>query len=219
MLALIIGVPLHIYFNYPELIEQFRTMESTNDFLARYEGVGILVYVGLQIIQVLVSIIPGQVVQFAGGYAYGFWLGYLFAIIGIGIGTILSFYLARFLGKDAMHIIFGKERITKFINQLNSKKAFAIILILFIIPGIPKDLIVYAAGVSEFRFKIFLILSMTGRTPALMITVMMGSMLHKGSYFGMIMLGIGAVLAFIFCFFNRQHLTEYTDSIYKRLTK
>lgn len=219
MLAFIIGVPLYIYLEYPELIGQFRTMESTNDFLARYEGIGIFIYVGLQIIQVLVSIIPGQVVQFAGGYAYGFWLGYLLAILGIGVGTVLSFYLARFLGRDAMHVIFGKERITKFINQLNSKKAFAVILILFVIPGIPKDLIVYAAGVSEFRFRIFFILSLTGRTPALMITIMMGSMLHKGSYFGMIMLGIGAVLAFIFCFLNRHHLTEYTDFIYRKLTK
>lgn len=219
MLLIVVGLPLYLYLAYPEFLQQFRTMESVNEFLARYETVGIFVYVGLQIVQILVSVLPGQVIQFAGGYAFGFWIGYLLAMIGIGLGTSLSFYLARILGRDAMHVIFGEERITKFVNLLNSKRAFAIILVLFIIPGIPKDLITYAAGVSEFRFRTFLILSMAGRTPALMISVMMGSMLHRGSYFGMIMLGIGAVAAFIFCIVNRHHLTEYTDRIYKRLTK
>ena len=88
---------------------------------------------------------------------------------------MITFYLARLLGKDAMHLIFGEERIGKFIHHLNSKRAFAIILVLFLIPGFPKDLITYAAGVSEVKMKPFLLLSLVGRTPAMMGTVMMGS--------------------------------------------
>lgn len=219
MLAIVIGIPIYIYLEYPEFIDQFRTMEGVNSFLARYKTIGVFVLIGLQVIQILLSVIPGQFIQFAAGYAYGFWFGYILAMIGIAIGTLITFYMARLLGKDAMHVIFGEARITKFVNQLNSKKAFAIILVLFLIPGLPKDLVTYAAGVSEFRFKPFLILSLAGRTPALMGTIMMGSMLHKGSYFGLIVLGIGAIVAFFICFIKRQQLTAYADYIYNKLMK
>jgi uncharacterized membrane protein YdjX (TVP38/TMEM64 family) len=219
MLAIVIGIPIYIYLEYPEFIDQFRTMEGVNIFLARYKTIGVFVLIGLQVIQILLSVIPGQFIQFAAGYAYGFWFGYILAMIGIAIGTLITFYMARLLGKDAMHVIFGEARITKFVNQLNSKKAFAIILVLFLIPGLPKDLVTYAAGVSEFRFKPFLILSLAGRTPALMGTIMMGSMLHKGSYFGLIVLGIGAIVAFFICFIKRQQLTAYADYIYNKLMK
>jgi uncharacterized membrane protein YdjX (TVP38/TMEM64 family) len=219
LLTIIIGLPTYVYFQYPELIDQFRTMEGVNEFLARYKTSSIFVYIGLQIIQIIVSIIPGQFIQFAGGYAYGFWLGYLFAMIGIAIGTTCSFYLSRILGRDAVHVLFGEERITKFVNQLNSKRAFAILVVLFLIPGLPKDLITYAAGVSEFREKSFLVLSLVARTPALMGTIMMGSMLHKGSYLGLIVLAILALVLCVACFLKRHQLTSYIDKLYLRFIR
>lgn len=217
MLAIIIGLPAFIYFEYPEFIDQFRTMESVNDFLEQYKTAGVFVFIGLQIVQIIISVIPGQFIQFAGGYAYGFWLGYLFAIIGVALGTGITFYFARILGRDAIHTLFGKERIGKFINQLNSKRSFAIIFVLYLIPGFPKDLITYAAGVSQLKFKALLFLSLVGRTPALMGTIMMGSMLHKESYFGLIILGISALVTCLVCFFNRHKLTAYADRIYQKL--
>lgn len=219
MCLFVIGVPVFLYLVYPEFIEQFRTVESVNEFLVRYEVQGIFVYAGIQILQVLISVIPGQLIQFGGGYAFGFWPGYLLAVLGIGVGTVLTFYLARFLGRDAMHVIFGEKRITKFIDHLNSKRAFAIIFVIYVIPGIPKDLLTYAAGVSEFRLRTLLILSLTGRTPAMMITIMMGSMLRDNSYVGMLIMGVLSILFFVFCIINRHHLTEYADRIYKRLNR
>ena len=81
-----------------------------------------------------------------------------------------------------MYLIFGEEKITKFIDQLNSKRAFAILFVLFLIPGLPKDLITYAAGLYHIKLKAFLILSLIARTPALMGTLIMGSMLYDRSY-------------------------------------
>lgn len=218
LLIIIIGLPIYIYFEYPELIDRFRTMENVNEFLARYKTASIIVYIGLQISQIIVSVIPGQIIQFAGGYAYGFWLGYLLTMIGIAIGTVITFYLARILGRDAVHVLLGEERITKFVRQLNSKRAFAILIVLFLIPGIPKDLIAYAAGISGFRIMRFLLLSLTARTPALMGTIMMGSMLYNGSYFGLIALAAVAVILFIVCIIKRHQLTLYANKIYDKFT-
>lgn len=218
-LGIVVFLPIYFTLTYPALLDQFRTMEGVNQFLDQYKTISIFVYIGLQISQIMVSVIPGQFIQFAGGYAYSFWFGYLYSIIGIGLGTALSFYLSRILGRDAMHLLFGEARITKFVHQLNSKKAFSILFVLFLIPGLPKDLITYAAGVSEFRFLPYLILSLIGRTPALMGTIMMGSMLNKGSYFGLITLSLLAIILCIILFLKRHQLTTLVDRIYIRYLK
>ncbi len=214
--GIVIALPVYAYFEYPAFFNQFRTMEGVNTYLEHYQTAGILVYFALQVVQIVISVIPGQFIQFAGGYAYGFWLGYLLAIAGIAVGTSIAFGLARVLGRDGVHLLFGEKRISKFVNQLNSKKAFAILFVLFAIPGLPKDLVTYAAGISQFGYKPFLLLSLIARTPALMGTIMMGSMLNKGSYFGLIALAIGAAILCVFLWFKRHDLTSYVDRMYSK---
>ncbi len=79
-----------------------------------------------------------------------------------------------------------------------------IVFILYLIPGLPKDVVSYAAGVSEMKFKPFILLSLTGRLPGMMGSIMIGSMWNKGEYFGMIALGVIAVAAFVLCIVFRK---------------
>lgn len=217
LLTIVIGIPAALYYADPAFITQFKDLESVNAYLDQYETASWFVYIGLQILQIVVSVIPGQMIQFAAGYAYVFWVAYLLSIIGIGLGTVVTFYLARLLGKDAMHVIFGEERITYFVNHLNSKKAYITLFILFVIPGFPKDLITYAAGVSEIKITPFLVLNLVGRTPALLATILMGSMTRTGSYFGMIILTLCASVIFVLCFLKRKRLIALSDDIYNKL--
>lgn len=212
--GIVIILPIYMYMEYPDFFQQFSTMEGVNEFLDNYQTASIFVYLGLQVLQIVISIIPGQFIQFAGGYAFGFWLGYLFSIIGIGIGTSLAFGLARVLGREGVHLLFGEERISKFVRQLNSRKAFSILFVLFLVPGLPKDLVTYAAGISHFRYKSFLVLSLVARTPALMGTIMMGSMLNKESYTGLIILALIAVFFCVCLLVKRHTLTFYMDKFY-----
>jgi uncharacterized membrane protein YdjX (TVP38/TMEM64 family) len=174
---------------------------------------------GLQVIQIVLSFIPGQPLQFAAGYAFNFWFGYLYTMIGVGIGSIITFSLARILGKDAMSIIFGEERFSRFVRLLNSKKAFTLLFIIFLIPGLPKDLLAYAAGVSDIRIKSFLAISLVGRTPALMGSIMMGRMFYTGSYAGLVILGALAIIIFAVMVLNRERIMDWSDRAYDRLTK
>lgn len=217
LLTLVVGIPVAVYCLFPEFIQQFKTMNGANAFLSQYKTASVFIYIGLQIFQILVSVIPGQILQFAAGYAYTFMLGYVYSIIGIAIGTVCTFYLSRILGKDAMHLIFGEERITKFVNILNSKKAYVIIFVLYVIPGFPKDLITYAAGVSEIKLKPFLILALVGRTPALMATIMMGSMFKDGGYLGLVILVAIAIILCIVCFLNKDRLIDLADKAYDKM--
>ena len=219
LIGIVVGIPALLYQSDPDFIRQFKDLDAVNAYLDKYETASWFVYIGLQILQIIVSVIPGQMIQFAAGYAYVFWLAYLLSITGIALGTIATFYLARLLGKDAMHVIFGEEKITYFVNHLNSKKAYITLFILFVIPGFPKDLITYAAGVSEIRITPFLILNLIGRSPALLATILMGSMTRTGSYFGMVILTAAVTVVFLLCFIKRKKLIEMSDVIYARLLR
>ncbi len=219
LLLIIVGIPLIIYYLFPDFVRQFKTMEGVNAFLDQYKTASIFIYIGLQTIQIIISVIPGQILQFSAGYAYAFWLGYLYSMIGIFLGTIITFYLSKTLGTDAMYAIFGEKKIDKFVTILNSKKAYVIIFVLYVIPGFPKDLITYAAGVSNIKLKTFLIIALVGRTPALMGTILMGSMFRNGSYTGLIVLGIIIAIICILCFIKREKLVDLADKTYDKLLK
>lgn len=218
LLGIIIGLPVYVYFTYPELINRFKSLDEINQLLSQYKTASIFAYIGLQIFQIIVSVLPGQALQFAAGYAYPFWLGFLYSVIGVALGTVITFYLARLLGKEALHVIFGEEKFSRFVHTLNTKRSFLVLFVIFLIPGIPKDLFTYAAGVSEFRILPFLLLSLIGRTPAMMGSIMMGSMFYNGSYFGLVILGGVAVIAFIAGIVHRDKLVKWTDQFYNKMT-
>ncbi len=217
LLGIVIGLPVYVYLYYPELIDRFRSLDEINKLLKQYRTASIFIYIGLQVFQIIVSVLPGQALQFAAGYAYHFWLGFLFSVIGVALGTIITFYMARLLGKDALHLIFGEEKFSKFVRTLNSKRSFIVLFVIFLIPGIPKDLFTYAAGVSEIRIVTFLLLSLIGRAPAMIGSILMGNMFYNGSYFGLIMMGAAAVVLFIAGLINRNRLVRLIDGFYNRL--
>ncbi len=215
--GLVIGLPIYVYFMYPELIDRFKSLDEIDKLLKQYKTASIFIYMGLQVFQIVVSILPGQALQFAAGYAYHFWLGLLFSLIGVALGTVITFYLARFLGKDALRVIFGEEKFNRFVHTLNSKRSYVVLFVIFLIPGIPKDLFTYAAGVSEIRIVPFLLLSLIGRSPAMIGSIMMGNMFYNGSYIGLFIVGAVAVILFIAGLTHRDKLLKMSDQFYQKM--
>ncbi|MBR5001390.1 MAG: hypothetical protein IKY08_05440, partial [Firmicutes bacterium] len=119
LLFIVMGIPLSIYWNHPEILEHFRSLEALNAFLDRYHTTGIFVYLFLQILQILVPVIPGQAMQLAAGYMYVLPVALFLTILGIALGTIISFTMSRILGYDAMVLFFGQERMDEYVLKLN----------------------------------------------------------------------------------------------------
>ncbi len=172
-----------------------------------------------QIIQIVISIIPGQVFQMAAGYLYGFWPALLFAMAGAILGTSISFTLAKVLGRDFLHIFFGEEKMSYYIERINSKKMYAIVFFLYLIPGIPKDMVSYAAGVSEIKFKPFVIVSAIGRLPGMVGCLLMGDMMMEENYAGAIVIGFFAIVAFCVCIAFRKKIQVLLDKFYQKIIK
>lgn len=218
LIIIVIGIPLYAYFFKHDWLMQFKDFNDIVSYLRDYKMQAIPIYIFLQIIQIVISIIPGQVFQLAAGYLYTFLPALILSIIGAFLGTVISFFLARWLGSDFVHLFFGKEKTHEYVQKLNSKKAYMAVFFIYLIPGIPKDVVSYAAGISEMKFKPFILLSLVGRLPGMMGSIMIGSMWHKEEYVGMIALCVIAVLAFILCLIYRKKINAFLDKIYDKIS-
>jgi uncharacterized membrane protein YdjX (TVP38/TMEM64 family) len=164
-----------------------------------------LAFVGLQIVQVVVFFIPGEVVQIAGGFAFGLWWGTLWSVLGILAGSLFNFGVGRLLGRPFVEAVFGVERTRRVEAATAGGRAAAGFFILFAIPGIPKDVLTYAAGASRLEFGSFLAVSTLGRLPGIIGSAYMGSAVFDQDYLAaIIVVSIASVLFAVGLVFHRQ---------------
>lgn len=219
LIVIIVGVPLYIWFFHQDLIRQFSDIDDVKALFAQYKTTGVFVYIGLQMIQIIISLIPGQALQFAAGLLYGFWVGLMISLVGALAGTVVTYYLAKLLGRDALHELFGKRKIEENLKKINSKKGYIIVFLIYLIPGVPKDLCSYAAGLSSMKLSAFLILSTAGRTPGMMGSLLIGREIGEGNYATVIIIGVIAVVLFILGIIYHSKLTNYIDRAYDKLSQ
>lgn len=219
LVVILVCVPLYIWFFQQDFIQQFSDIDDVKAFFDQYKAESIFIYIGLQMLQIIISLIPGQALQFAAGLVYGFWAGFLISLIGAMAGTVVTYYLAQFLGKDALHVLFGKRHIEDYLQKINSKKGYILVFLIYLIPGVPKDLCSYAAGLSNMKLKAFLIISTVGRSPGMMGSLLIGKEIGEGNYTTVIIIGIVAVILFIFGIIYHSKLSKILDQIYEKLSK
>lgn len=213
---IVIGIPLFVIFVHPELIEQINSLEKAEFYLNRYQGQSYLIYLGIQIIQIVVSVIPGQFMNMAAAWLFGFPIALVLSVAGAIIGTFFTYGMAKLLGRKAIKTLLNPEKHDNLLRRLNSKKAYITVFVLYLVPGLPKDILGYIAGISNVKLIPFLFISIAGRLPALAVSVMVGSMLHKESYIGVVIISVLMVGIFIWGFVNRKRVLHFVDHVYEK---
>ena len=214
LLFLVVGLPLIIYFQFPDVISYLSSREKADALLHQYWVRSVLIYIAVQVVQIIIAVIPGQPIQLAAGYAWNLGVAYGLSIFSIAIGTVITYYLGRVLGKDMILLIFGEEKTAKFIGLLNSRKGYLAIIILYLFPGIPKDVFSYAAGISQMKMRPFVLLSLIARSPALICSLLVGRMFHNESYTGIIIIAAVVLAVAILGIIFRKKVYDIIDKIY-----
>jgi len=158
---------------------------------------GWLVFIALQVFQVVVFVIPGEVMQVSGGFIYGFWGGLALTTVGIALGSAINFLLGKLLGPSFLKSILKREQYEKLKNSSEDAKTFAGLILLFVIPGIPKDVLCYFAGAGSRPFAAFLVASMIARMPGILGSTLAGSAAYGADYTVVIVVAVVAAIAMI----------------------
>ena len=167
-LFIMVGVPMVKHAKDPEA---FRTWIDSMGIWGR------IAFIGMNILQVLVAVIPGGPLEVAGGYAFGHFEAMILCTIGMGIGSALVFLLVRYFGYKLVEAFFPVEKINELKFLKSTKSRDILILLLFLIPGTPKDLVAYFCGLTEIKFSTFILIATFARIPGIW-----GSALSASSY-------------------------------------
>ena len=184
VLALCIGLIVYLF----PVIKNLSTPEGQLDFknhVANLGALGYLALFGLQFAQIFLIVLPGEPIEILAGMCYGGIGGLIFITVSVFIITTIVFWAVRKFGRKFVYSFCSKERIDKIENSKlfkNPKKIEWIMLILFLIPGTPKDLLVYIAGLLPLKPLRFILISTFARLPSVISSTFAGSNLVAGNW-------------------------------------
>lgn len=198
---------------WPWIWEVFHDPQSFRDWLRQWGAWSPAVFLLLQALQVVVFAIPGEVTQIAAGWLFGFGLGSLLSLVGIVIGSAIAFGLTRWLGVRFVHRIAGPDTVAKFDDLMASPKFIGSLFLLFLIPGIPKDILCYVAGLSRLKFLPFLFISGLARLPGIFGSSLMGKAVFEQDWVLLGAVAGGALLLFGLGWWFREPIFAWVNRV------
>ena len=198
-----------VFFKYSYL---FKDPNAIKDLILSYGGNSVLIFLALQVLQVVVFFIPGEIFQVAGGYIFGAYYGFSLCIVGSIIGGIVNFYIARMLGRPFIEKIISEKDgwLLNKLTQFNESPEYEyklkkLIFIFYLIPGIPKDILGYICGVTKIKFKDYIIISNLAKLPALFVSTFFGHNIGQKNIIMLIGIGVLVLIIFGICMWKSKH--------------
>ncbi len=157
---------------------------------------GYFVMIGIVIMQVVIAFIPGEPVEVAAGVVFGAWWGAALCLIGSALAAALVFTLVKKYGMKLVYLFFSREKVEEVAFLNDSGKLNLLLFVLFLIPGTPKDVLTYFAGVTSIKLPAFLLITTVARIPSVLSSTLFGSKLMEERYLAAaIIYGVTIVLS------------------------
>jgi uncharacterized membrane protein YdjX (TVP38/TMEM64 family) len=211
-LCILTGLVFFIIFQYNsqlwnqivELYDLLHNRRQLKGFILSFAAYSPLAYILLQIIQVVIAPIPGGAIEFLGGYLFGAKVGFIYSMVGLTLGSLMAFSLARIFEKIAVEK-FVSERTRKKFDYLVEHQGAILSFILFLIPGFPKDALCYILGLTPMHLGIFLVISTIGRIPGTLMACLQGGKAFEHQYKTfLVLLGISGLVILVFFIYHEE---------------
>lgn len=210
------------------LFPVMKNLSSTEGQIAFKEKVknsgiiGMLSLFGLQLAQIFLIIIPGEPIEILAGMCYGGLWGTIFIMVSACLISTGIFFLVRKLGRKFVYEFCDEEKVAKIEKSKlfqNPKKIEFIMMILFLLPGTPKDLLVYIAALLPIKPARFIIISTLARFPSVISSTLAGENIVTGDWKTGILLygGVLLIVTIIILIINRLDKDKTTDEILKTI--
>ena len=153
---------------------------------------GILIFGIFNFLQVVFAVIPGGPFELAAGYILGVVPGTLLCDITMTISSVVVFLLVRKFGIRFVELFVSRRQIENMGYLKDNQKVQSVLFFIFLLPGTPKDVVTYLAGLTNLSLKSWIFIRFVGRFPAILLTALGGSALGNAKY------GIVAVVIVVF---------------------
>lgn len=166
----------------PGLLAWLADARAVRAFVSDHAFVSRLAMLGINIVQVLLAFLPGEPVELASGYAFGFWEGTALCLVASGLATSAIYWATRRWGWKLVGLFFDRSLFDRFSWLKSAKRLELIMLIVFLIPGTPKDFLTYFAGLTNMRFLPVVLIATFGRIPSIATSTITASAVGSGNW-------------------------------------
>ena len=167
-----------------------------------------VVFMLLQALQVIVSPIPGEATGILGGYLFGQWLGLVYSTIGLTIGSVVAFGIGRWLGAHYVKNLVSTETWNR-LGFIVEAEGAVLCFIIYLIPGLPKDIVCYLFGISPMPLWVFALISSLGRIPGTWVLSAQGAHTAAGDYLQVILVSAVAVAGALPLYYYRHRIVRW----------
>lgn len=167
-----------------------------------------IVFMLLQALQVIISPIPGEATGFLGGYLFGEWLGLIYSTVGLTVGSVTAFWIGRWLGEHYVRNLVSKETWEKMGFIVEAEGAI-LCFIIYLIPGLPKDIVCYLFGISPMPLWVFTLVSSLGRVPGTWVLSAQGAHVATGNYLQVLLISAVCAAVALPLYYYRHRLVGW----------
>lgn len=198
--------------------ELIRDQDQLSDLLQRWGRWAPLVTITIHMVQVLLAPIPGTAIDAVNGLLFGPWLGTLYSMTGIIIGSTIAMALTRRFGRQLVERfldISALERIDKMVERHGSK----VIFLIWLLPFLPDDAVCFLAGLTPIPLLELVILALIGRLPGVFVANLLGSQADSLELWQWIVLGVLFALVAGFVWRYRSQIRDKTLDWVERISR
>ncbi len=172
--------------------------EVIGHIISNNQILGPLAFIVFRALAIIIPPIPGVIFDLAGFMAFGPILSFLYAEIGVVIGAMITFFLARYFREPLVHKFVAVDKLNKWQEQLSSKVEFWSLVVLRFMANPIFDYLGYISGLTKISWVRFLVTTVIGVTPQLFIIYYFGFLsFNKNIYYG----GAGLLFAVFLLYF------------------
>jgi uncharacterized membrane protein YdjX (TVP38/TMEM64 family) len=182
--AFVVGCTWLVWTNapiYQFLVRLYADKHFLKQTLREWGVLAPVVFILLQALQVVLSPIPGEATGILGGYLFGQWLGLVYSSIGLTLGSVGAFAIGRWLGAHSVKNLVSAET-WKRLGFIVEAEGAVLCFIVYMIPGLPKDIVCYLFGISPMPLWVFALVSGLGRIPGTWVLSAQGAHTAAGDY-------------------------------------
>jgi uncharacterized membrane protein YdjX (TVP38/TMEM64 family) len=208
----------------PESLLRKENTDAVAHYVLSYGRWAPIFFVALQVCQVVVLPIPGQVIGIVAGYIVGWKLGAIYTMAGLAFGMIIVFTLSRRLGRSFVEKLNGPEAMHDLEALFSSSdnpggfyhrsahtlrsNALLTFFLFMLLPGLPDNLACFVAGLTRIPIRYLLVAALVGRFPAALTLSLFGDGWSKAESSTTLLALAGAALVLTVVFLWKKQKIE-----------
>ena len=172
------------------------SLEEMRNYIERFAPYSHLFFFLIQLLSVVIAPIPSNVTALAGAVLFGMWPSFLMTWLAVAGGSVLVFWLARVLGQRFVERLVNQRVADKYLEVIRRKRDIFLILV-FLFPFFPDDLICILAGLTSISFRRFLVIVLVTRPWGLLVASALGGSALSIPPWAMALLALAGIAVFL----------------------